>query len=171
MNKNEQNNFSELTKLLKFKQHELPPPGYFDNFSGQVITRIRAGEAGGMQTFAERIQSETPWLANFLRIFETRPGLIGGFATSMCLLLVLVVVFAERSDVASKNLLSVSEPTAALGNSSSAMAEPSLLMASDATGIVASTNPVTSLQPTATLFGQAAGSPIFQPAGFVPAAQ
>ena len=171
MNQNEHNNFAELTKLLKIKQHEVPPPGYFDNFSGQVIARIRAGEAGGMRTFAERLQAEAPWLANFLRVFETRPGLIGGFATSMCLLLVLVVVFAERSDVASKNLLSVSEPTAALGNSPSALAEPSLMLATDATGIVASTNPVTSLQPTATLFGQAAGSPIFQPAGFVPAGQ
>jgi hypothetical protein len=171
MNQNEQNNFAELTKLLKIKQHEVPPPGYFDNFSGQVISRIRAGEAGGMQTVAERFQSEAPWLANFLRIFETRPGLIGGFATSLCLLLVLVVVFAERSDVASKNLLSISEPASGMGNSPSAMAEPSLMLATDSTGIVASTNPVTSLQPTATLFGQAAGSPIFQPAGFVPAAQ
>ena len=168
MNQNEQNNFAELIRLLKIKQHEVPPPGYFDDFSGQIISRIRAGEAGGRQTVVERLQAEAPWLAKFLRIFETRPGLIGGFATSLCLLLVLVVVFAERSDVASNNLLSVAEPTAAMNSSVAAMAEPSLLTASDASGIVASTNPVTSLQPTTTLFGQAGGSTLFQPAGYIP---
>ncbi len=46
MNENEQN-FDELKRLLKLKRHEVPPPGYFNNFSGEVISRIRAGEAGG----------------------------------------------------------------------------------------------------------------------------
>ena len=131
MNQNEQN-FEDLKRLLKFKRHEAPPPGYFNNFSGQVISRIRAGEAGGSQTFIERLQRDAPWLA-------------------------------------SKNLLSVSEPSAAAGSPVASMGEPALLPASDSSGIVASTNPVTSLQPTATLFGQAAASPLFQPAGFMPA--
>jgi hypothetical protein len=170
MNQTEQN-FEELKKLLKLKQHEVPPPGYFNSFSNQVIARIRAGEAGGAQSYTERLQTETSWVANFLRIFKTRPGLIGGFATSLCLLLVLSVIFADRSDVASNNLLSVSEPAAAPDGSVASMIEPPLLMASDSSGIVASTNPVTSLQPTATLFGQAGGSPLFQPAGFMPAGQ
>jgi hypothetical protein len=168
MNQNEQN-FEDLKRLLKFKRHEAPPPGYFNNFSGQVISRIRAGEAGGSQTFIERLQRDAPWLANFLQVFETRPGLVGGLATSLCLLLVLAVVFADRPDTASKNLLSVSEPSAAAGSPVASMGEPALLPASDSSGIVASTNPVTSLQPTATLFGQAAASPLFQPAGFMPA--
>ena len=170
MNEKEQQ-FAELKKLLKFKRHEVPPPGYFDNFSGQVISRIRAGEAGGSHTFLERLQTEAPWLANFLQIFETRPGLIGGLATGLCLLLLLSVIFADRPDTAPKNLLAVSEPVAATGSSVVAsMGETPLLTAApDASGIVASTNPVTSLQPTATLFGQAGGSPLFQPAGFMPA--
>jgi hypothetical protein len=46
MNETEQN-FEELKKLLTIKRHEVPPPGYFNHFSGQVISRIRAGEAGG----------------------------------------------------------------------------------------------------------------------------
>ena len=171
MNEKEQSNFEDLKKLLKFKRHEVPPPGYFSHFSGQVISRIRAGEAGGPQNFIERLQKAAPWLADFLQIFEARPGLIGGMATSLCLLLVLSVIFADRPDAASQNLLAVSEPTAGTGSSvASSMSEtPLLTAAADSSGIVASTNPVTSLQPTATLFGQAAASPLFQPAGFMPA--
>ena len=171
MNETEQN-FEELKRLLAFKRHEVPPPGYFSHFSGQVISRIRAGEAGGPQNFVERLQKSAPWLADFLRIFEARPGLIGGMATSLCLLLVLSVIFADRPDAVPQNLLSVSEASAAAVGAVAAMAEtPPLAAASDSSGIVASTNPVTSLQPTATLFGQAGASPLFQPAGFLPAGQ
>ena len=165
MNQNEQN-FDELKKLLKLKQHEVPPPGYFNNFSGQVIARIQAGEAGDRQSFIERLGFDAPWAVNFLRIFETRPGLIGGFATSLCLLLVLVAVFADRPETASKNLLTVSEP-ATTDSSVASMTAPPLLAASDS-GIVASTNPVTSLQPVATLFGQPNSGSLFQPASFAP---
>jgi hypothetical protein len=170
MNQNE-NNFEDLKRLLKLKQHEVPPPGYFSHFSGQVVSRIRAGEAGGLQAFTERLQSAAPWAAGLLRLFDTRPGLIGGFATSLCLLLVLVAVFADRSDVGSKNLLAVSEPSVATGSSVASMPAPTLLAASDSSGIVASTNPVTSLQPVATLFGQPAQASLFQPASFAPASQ
>jgi hypothetical protein len=48
------------------------------------------------------------------------------------------------------------------------MTSPSLLAVSDTSGIVASTNPVTSLQPVATLFGQPASASLFQPASFAP---
>ena len=45
MNESE-NNFSELKRLLKLKRHEVPPPGYFNDFSAEIIARIRAGERG-----------------------------------------------------------------------------------------------------------------------------
>jgi hypothetical protein len=169
MNQNE-NNFEDLKRLLKLKQHEVPPPGYFNAFSGHVVSRIRAGEAGGSRSFMEQLESSAPWMVNFLRIFETRPGVIGGLATSLCLLLVLVVVFSERSEKASRELLTISDPAAA-GSSVTSMTAPgsAVLAASDSSGIVASTNPVTSLQPVATLFGQPASGSLFQPAGFAPA--
>ena len=167
MNQNEQN-FDVLKKLLQLKQHEVPPPGYFHHFSGQVVSRIRAGEGSYTQSMTERLQAEAPWMVSIFRIFETRPGLIGAFATSLCLLLVGVVIFAERSEHATKNFLAISEPAAMpTGNSVTAMTTPALVAGSDNSGIVASTNPVTSLQPTATLFGQAGGSTLFQPAGFM----
>jgi len=111
MNQKE-HNFEDLKRLLKLKQHEVPPPGYFNDFSGHVVSRIRAGEAGGSRSFMERLETDAPWVVNFLRIFETRPGVIGGLATSLCLLLVLVVVFSERSEKASRELLTISDPAA-----------------------------------------------------------
>ncbi len=168
MNQTEQN-FEDVKRLLKLKRHEVPPPGYFNHFSGDVISRIRSGEAGGKQTYLERLQIEAPWVVNLLRIFETRPGLVGAFATSLCLLLVLVVFFSERSDVASQNLITASGLAATPAGSAATMNAPVLVAATDSSGIVASTNPVTSLQPVATLFGQPASGSLFQPVGFAPA--
>ena len=48
--------FEKLRKLLKIKQHEQPPPGYFANFSGLVINRIER-EGGTESTWIE-----VPWL-------------------------------------------------------------------------------------------------------------
>jgi hypothetical protein len=167
MNEKKQN-FDELKRLLKFKRHEVPPPGYFNNFSDQVISRIRAGEAGGQRSFEEILAEQAPWLLNFLRIFETRPGVVGAFATVMCLALVVGVVFTELSDRSTKKLMSITDPSAeAGGNSVASISAPIVTAAAtpsaDAGGIVASTNPVTSLQPVATLFGQPAGNNLFQP--------
>ena len=166
MNENE-NNFETLNLLLKLKQHEVPPPGYFHNFSGQVISRIRAGEGGGAQGFAEQLQATAPWAVNFLRIFETKPGLIGAFATSLCLLLVVGLFIAERSDSVPKNFQSVAENTQpTLDSVASVTAAPMLAAADPASGIAVSTNPVLSLQPATTLFGQQ--NPLFQSASFAP---
>ena len=160
--KESNNNFDELKQLLRLKRHEIPPPGYFNNFSGDVIARIRAGEAGGPQSLLERLQEQSPWLAGWLRIFETKPGVIGGFATSLCLLLLIGVVMAERPDSAPPGDL-VSSATAP----ESAAALAAVMPAAENSGIAISTNPVISLQPVATLFGQQQ-NPLFQAASFAP---
>lgn len=168
MNEQEQN-FESLKKLLQLKQHEVPPPGYFNNFSGEVIARIRACDASRSEGLAERLQSDAPWLANFLRIFETKPGVVGAFATSLCLLLVLTVVFAERSEQATKDMLAISPEPAGMPVSSLASVATPMMTTTDTGGIVASTNPVTSLQPTPTMFGQPGYASLFQSASFAPA--
>jgi hypothetical protein len=171
MNDNQQN-FDELKRLLKLKQYEVPPPGYFNRFSDNVVSRIRAGEAGAGQTMAERLNNQAPWLLNFIRLFDARPGMIGGMATSLCLLLVLGVVFAEYSEQSTKEVLTIPGSTASSQpeNSLAALAPPVTTSAigDSSGGIVASTNPVTSLSPVATLFGQSAGNPLFQSASFAP---
>jgi hypothetical protein len=166
MNEKEQN-FDRLKQLLKLKRHEVPPPGYFNNFSGKVVARIRAGEAGG--------RAGTSWFAGFMEIFEARPGWVGGFAASLCLLLVAGVIFAEHSEGSADDLLVISgasalpfsAPAPMSAHTPAPMSAPTLASG----GIVASTNPVTSLQPVTTLFGQPGASPLFQSASFAPAGQ
>ena len=162
-----ENNFETLKQLLSLKRHEVPPPGYFHHFSGQVVARIRAGETGRTQGFAEQLQIRAPWLANFLQIFETKPGLIVAFATSLCLLLVAGLFIAEQSDSTPKNIPALAENAQPSLTPSASASSPILLAAADQpTGIAISTNPVLSLQPAATLFGQQ--NPIFQSASFAP---
>ena len=166
---NNENNFETLKQLLKLKQHEVPPPGYFNNFSDQVVSRIRAGEGGGGHSLTERLESVAPWLVHFLQIFETKPGLIGAVATSLCLLLTLGVVMGERTDKTAKSILPTAE-FASAGTAAASVSASPLVVAADSSGIVASTNPATSLQPVSTLFGQPNAS-LFQSASFVPAGQ
>jgi len=167
-------NFTELKQLLKLKRHEIPPPGYFNNFAGEVISRLRAGEAEAAQGLAERLQEQVPWLADLLRIFETRPGLIGGFATSLCLLLLFGVVLADRPDSPSSATVASSQSASDAAPLTSVV--PAMASA-DNTGISISTSPANSvmalqpsLQPAASLFGQTP-NPLFQSASFMPAGQ
>src|ERR1035441_7443589 len=96
MNQNE-NNFDTLRQLLKLKQQETPPPGYFNGFSDQIISRIRAGE-GRASNAAEGFFAEAPWLLKFLQLFELKPAFAGAFASALCLLLVFGIVYADRPD-------------------------------------------------------------------------
>ena len=52
-----------------------------------------------------------------------------------------------------------------------AVTAPPLMAAGASSGIVATTNPVASLQPTTTLFGQPANAGLFQSASFAPSGQ
>ena len=90
----DQQNFESLRRLLALKRHETPPPGYFNNFSRQVMARIRAGEARGATTLLDRI----PWLVGWLDSFEAKPVFAGGFATGLCALLILGAVMAQRPE-------------------------------------------------------------------------
>ncbi len=164
------NNFEELKQLLKLKRHEVPPPGYLNNFSGEVISRIRTGERGGPQGLAERLHEDAPWFMDWLRIFESKPGLIGGFATSLCLLLLLGVVLAERPDSVPAGVLASSQPVPDAAPALASVAVPPVGATSDNSGIAVSTNPVISLQPVATLFSQQQ-NPLLQSASFMPSGQ
>ena len=150
--------FDELKRLLKLKQHEIPPPGYFNNFSDEIIARIRAGESGSSQG------DESSWLAMILRIFETKPWMIGASATSLCLLLLIGVVLADRPDSVPPDLLATAQSAPA---ATAELASVAPMAADDHSGIAVSTNPVISLQPVATVFSQQQ-TPLFQAASFTP---
>jgi hypothetical protein len=161
MNENE-NNFEALRQLLALKRQETPPPGYFDSFSGQVVARIRAGEGRVTQTDAEKYFSEAPWLLKFLQAFEFKPAFAGVFASALCLVLVFGIVYAERPDSTPQTFLQASDqPSGSL-----AAVTPVALPQTEPTGIIADTNPATSLQPVASLFGSQ--NPLATPVSFSP---
>ncbi len=161
---NEDENFESLRRLLSLKRHEVPPPGYFHNFSSQVVNRIRRD--------AQESAHATSWLTQFIKLFETKPALAGAFACALCLLLVFGIVNAERPDLQGS---APDQPFASTAENSTPIAtvSPLSLPQSSSQPMVAlnSTNPVLSLQPTIqpsvnALFGQPA--PMVQDVSFTP---
>jgi len=104
MNEN-QPNFESLRRLLALKRHETPPPRYFNNFSRQVMARIRAGETGAEAGLSGRLFASMPWLLQLLQSFETKPVFAGGFAAALCALLLFGAVMARQPEFATQAML------------------------------------------------------------------
>ncbi len=81
-------NFESLRRLMALKRHEVPPPGYFDKFSGQVASRLIAGDRGEVESFADRLFGEAPWLRRILQVLDARPLVAAGFGAGVCALLI-----------------------------------------------------------------------------------
>jgi hypothetical protein len=94
----EQDNFEELRRLIAIKRHEQPPPGYFHNFSHQVIARIQAGEPAADESWLGRWFGGPSWLSNLWTGFEAKPIVAGAFGLGVCSLLVVGLVSSERID-------------------------------------------------------------------------
>ena len=139
MNENE-NKFESLRRLLALKRHETPPPGYFNHFSGEVMARIRAGEAGRSANVSDQLS----WVFQLLSAFEAKPAFAGAFAFSLCLLLVFGIVYAERPDVALQPLLQTAQNTSplAMPTSSTSVALNTLPVEQPAMIPISSTNPI-----------------------------
>jgi hypothetical protein len=146
MNENE-NNFESLRRLLVQKRHETPPPGYFNSFSGQIIARIRAGEARAARTGRS---SETSWFVRLLQAFELKPAFAGAFASALSLLLVFGIIYAERPVNGPQPILQ----TAGQSIGSFAAMSPAAISQPALSGDYSTSNSAaTSLQPVASLFG------------------
>lgn len=92
----DQENFDALRRALKLKRYEQPPPRYFNEFSSQVVARLRAGETRSTETLIERAAEEAPWIVRVLSAFQAKPAFAGIFATAACALMIGGVVFSER---------------------------------------------------------------------------
>jgi hypothetical protein len=90
--------FASLRRLLALKRHEQPPPGYFNDFSSQVIARIKAGDRGEEKALG-RLFWEAPWLQRLWAALETKPILAGAFGTAVCALLIGGIVYSEKTEV------------------------------------------------------------------------
>jgi len=156
----DENQFEPVRRLLALKRHEVPPPGYFHDFSAGVLQGIREGRATG--SLAERFFEQLPWLERIFRMLDSKPVFASGFVGAMCLLLFLAVANNERPEAVAPQLL----PSASANAASFATLSP-VAIASATTGeqpgIVSSTNPVLSLQAVAagSAFGQP--NPLAQP--------
>jgi hypothetical protein len=105
----ESDNFRELRRLLALKRYEQPPPGYFNNFSRQVMARIEAGERGSGPAWSEGWVSSSSWLARLWNSFGAKPILAGAFGVAVCSVLISGVAYSDRGDAG--NLPAVSTPT------------------------------------------------------------
>ncbi len=170
----ENENFESLRRLLALKRHEVPPPGYFHNFSSQVINRVRRNEHDSADATQDGFYGVS-WLRQFVRLFETKPAFAGAFACALCLLLVFGIVNAERPDFQTSASDQPFASTAAGNSPPVATVSPVDLSQTSSQPMLAlnNTNPVLSLQPTMqpqvnALFGQPA--PMAQDVSFTPPA-
>jgi hypothetical protein len=116
MNQDSQN-FDSLRQLLALKRHEVPPPGYFDRFSRDVMARIKSGDAG------EELGNDS-WFRRFLGMFDVKPVFAGAFGTAVCAFLISGIVSSEQTPVMAGNanmgvsdpLIDGVKPSVALGN-------------------------------------------------------
>jgi hypothetical protein len=95
----EREHFESLRNLLALKRHEIPPPGYFDRLSRDVLARLRTGET---QT-AARLKGN--WLARLLDNLQAKPSFAVGFAAVVCSILALGIIFADQSESAPQPFL------------------------------------------------------------------
>jgi hypothetical protein len=151
MSEHEQD-FDALRRLLALKRHEVPPPGYFEDFSSNVIARIRAGEAA----------ARMPWFLRFIQAFEARPAYPVAFASSLCMLLLFGIISVEQNPGISS----------AFAQSASASGFPVVAVSSGTqTGArslldPANTNSPIDLSPNASLFSSAQPNVAFQQVDF-----
>lgn len=108
--------FQRLRQLLALKRHEQPPPGYFQNFSHQVMARINAVEG----------DAESAWVLRFWNYLTARPfwsglaaaGACGALVGGLMLLRAPDPVAANTLMPAGQNLPGLASPASGLGTSS-----------------------------------------------------
>jgi hypothetical protein len=153
-------NFEQLCRLLKIKRYEQPPPGYFHQFSSQVIARIKEGDRAEERDIFERLLWDAPWLQRIFSAFEAKPVFAGAFGIAMCALLVSGIVYSEKTDVQPIALIPVTRP-ATESPLMANMTAPSHPFLGKPSGLEpSSTNPIAGLQPEGPLFGDLHAQPV-----------
>jgi len=74
--KNNPQEFEKLRRLLALKRHEIPPPGYFDSFSGIVVDRIHTEQ-----------ETKAGMWQQVLTLFRERPAISWSFSMASVLVL------------------------------------------------------------------------------------
>jgi hypothetical protein len=147
--------FEKVQKLLALKRYELPPPGYFNGFSGKIIARIHALEASRPATWRQRLGLD----------FDFKPALMGAFGVAVCGLLLVSVI--NSSGISSGNMTVANDPSAMFG---SPVGDPAFAAGMNfsrvsSQDVPASTVPVSGTPSSDSPFGRF--TPQAQPAGFI----
>ena len=87
--------FEQLRRLMKLKNHEVPPPGYFNRFPGTVISEIRRDQHARGDV-VDRLEVEAPWLVRLWRTLAAKPVFAGGLGAALCSLVIGGIVLAEK---------------------------------------------------------------------------
>jgi hypothetical protein len=151
MSDNEQD-FDALRRLLALKRHEVPPPGYFEDFSSNVIARIRSGEAA----------ARMPWILRFIQAFESRPAYPVALASSLCMLLLFGIITVEQNPGISTGLATQMGASGFPVATVSSGAQTAGLLA------LGNTNSDNNLSDNTSLFGSSQPNPYIQPVSFSP---
>ena len=86
--------FEALQVLLKLKRYENPPPRYFNDFSSQVINRIKASRPRRSQHALESVSPA--WLQRILSAFREGPILAGACAAGVLTMLAGGAIYTEK---------------------------------------------------------------------------
>ena len=95
MKTDQQNDFAALRRLLKLKRYEQPPPRYFNDFSSQVITRIKLNPQGDADSVLDPIPWLAPWVERLINTLLRKPIVAGGFAAAACAVLLGGLIYSE----------------------------------------------------------------------------
>jgi len=109
--------FDSLRKLLALKRHEIPPPGYYDRLSRDIMARIKSGDQG------EEMGLQGSWLRRLLGVFDVKPVFAGAFGTAVCAFLISGLISSEESAGMVSNAPANGDP--ALGELSTGMSTAS----------------------------------------------
>jgi hypothetical protein len=101
--------FEQLRRLLKLKQHELPPPGYFNHLSSRVISRLETEPRPG---FLSSLFGSV-WLENVRTVLAQNPVSAGVLAACS-----LMVVTLGNSQLLDRWLVGLSDARPLLGSAS-----------------------------------------------------
>ena len=80
--------FEDLRKLLAWKRHEQPPPGYFHLFSARVLERIER----------EQMCPTSTWWERFVQHFDAKPVFACAYAVAISSLLLVGFRFSQMFD-------------------------------------------------------------------------
>jgi len=94
---NDFDEFDQVRRLLALKRHELPPPGYFHRFPGQVIARIRSGERAQDLGVLGHWFGDASWLARLWGRLESQPILAAAVGAASCAFLLAGVVLSTEN--------------------------------------------------------------------------